>query len=148
MPVLSFEAAFKAHTVVFTITTATELTIIFGCWEIGTCENHLVVFSKILAEVKPVEVTEWQATLQFLTRLLGVLRNNILPNTRQSITVMWNARGDGGNDSWETALLSLSFRCVHFETSEAICLAVRYARGKRRRLFSPGETRVGNMQGK
>lgn len=36
----------------------------------------------------------------------------------------------GGNDSWETALLSLSFCCGHFETSGAICLAARCAGGK------------------
>lgn len=42
---------------------------------------------------------------------------------------------DRGNDSWETALLSLSFCCGHFETSGAICLAVRYAGGEEKERF-------------
>lgn len=58
-----------------------------------------------------------------------------LPDTLQSITAMWDAGADRGNDSWETALLSLSFCCGHFETSGAICLAARYAAGKRKKAF-------------
>lgn len=63
------------------------------------------VFSKIPTELKYVEVSEWQATLQFLTRLLGILGNN--STSRYTAVNYSDVRCGGRQRKWQLGDSSL-----------------------------------------
>lgn len=74
-------------------------------WKINTRRKRLVAFSKIPAEGKYVKVSEWQAALHFLTRLLGILRNN--STSRYTAVNYSDVRCGGRERKWQSGDSSL-----------------------------------------